>query len=447
MFKIGDYFFDSDRLIFIKSDLSADEVSIVKSNTNTRDLSGSEMFYNQNTFENLNAKKAVPTSGVICLTDGCQLNCTYCQNKFTNRKVYSLTLKQVEVFVCYLIRNIKIKQMSGKEPDLLSVTFTGGGEPTFDWDLFVKSVTLINENCSKHKVEYVLALTTNGVLRSEQLKFIATNFKKVMVSYDGIPSVHNNNRGMVDGYYDVAVQAENTIRVLGSAQVEVSLRSVVWQNDFNKLKEMSKYIYTNFPFIVEWSITHAMNLGKGAHNTEKDFYDAQNYNFTKEYITTLEYVKNTYDNKNINALMFNHEIIEIFCGSFLLMTPILMTDGTVTSCADAGNILPVAGKVTDTKVTLYESYTDEFMKTSKTMFFECKKCMAYAFCAGGCPAKYIRDKETSIDTAKWECEMIIHYWKYIFQQLLNQKTCFGFKLEVVPLETIPVGAVYQIVKE
>ena len=60
---------------------------------------------------------------------------------------------------------------------------------------------------------------------------------------------------------------------------------------------------------------------------------------------------------------------------------------------------------------------------------ECKDCLAFRFCRGGCPIRALSNKGSN----EWECTEIIKYMKYIFYELLKNGKIEGWILsEVIP---------------
>jgi radical SAM protein with 4Fe4S-binding SPASM domain len=122
------------------------------------------------------------------------------------------------------------------------------------------------------------------------------------------------------------------------------------------------------------------------------------------------------------------DIVYDLCSTHLVANPALLANGDITPCMDAKNKSPIIGKIKESTIEIFESYHDEVKKLCKDIYFKCKDCIAYPFCKGGCPVKFINDIDSEVKSACWECQMIINYWKYIYNEILTRKKCFNWHL-------------------
>lgn len=146
----------------------------------------------------INQELHLPTEGGICLTYKCQLHCEYCSFKSTKYSRYQIQQQDINQFINYLIKNIIILNFSTNEKKKLKISFSGGGEPTFDWDKLKATVEYIKRQCKKHNIEYELNITTNGVVSSAQAEYIVVNFKDAMISFDGLPALQKSVRANIE---------------------------------------------------------------------------------------------------------------------------------------------------------------------------------------------------------------------------------------------------------
>jgi radical SAM protein with 4Fe4S-binding SPASM domain len=115
-------------------------------------------------------------------------------------------------------------------------------------------------------------------------------------------------------------------------------------------------------------------------------------------------------------------------------------------CLDAKEEAPVLGEISDGKVKLKDNYHDTLFAKYREKFYECSDCLAYRFCKGGCPIKFLR-KNTD-DYAAWECSMVVEYWRSLFGKLWAKKEeeYFGWHLEKIHISECPEADVYKLKK-
>lgn len=244
-YALEEYIYDSERMILYRNSLEQEKIDLL------RELYKTNIYYDEiydrwlSSLDSLSYKNHLNTQFGICLTYNCQLRCTYCGYSSQENNTTSLTLTDIEAFTIHIIKNIKIKKMLYNIQDKLKVFFTGGGEPTYDWLVFKSVIEMIEHKCIENNIEYSFDLTTNGLLSNDKIKYIAEHFDSVMVSFDGTPNVHDNNRINTrnsNGHKIVV----NTISKLTQCTKKpyVTVRTTIWQYDFNKMTEMADYIHS-----------------------------------------------------------------------------------------------------------------------------------------------------------------------------------------------------------
>ena len=385
-------------------------------------------------FENLSATSRYPTTGGICLTYNCQLRCNYCSFCSNESCDSELTIEDVDAFVSYLLRNILIVILTVGKQNTLKIFFSGGGEPTYDWSFFVKVVQLIADKCKRNNIMYELNLTTNGILNDSQIDFIAEHFKSVMISFDGLPELQCQNRISHDKNIS-SLTTEKTIIKFQEKDIEIILRTTVWAKDFCKLKDICKYIFSKFTGIYQWSILPTIETGRAIHNRKFNNYEEAN-NFLSYYLDMVEYAKKSGVLNRVDTPFFPNNETTMYCGSLNIDSPWLLPDRNIVSCLEAKDFKSEIGKISKKEVVVYEKYQDITAKKSYDLLDECNTCIAFRFCRGGCPLKFLRAENGSYDMLEWECEMIREYWKYIFERVLQGETVFGWYLNKVQIDNL-----------
>lgn len=392
----------------------------------------------------INQELHLPTEGGICLTYKCQLHCEYCSFKSTKYSRYQIQQQDINQFINYLIKNIIILNFSTNEKKKLKISFSGGGEPTFDWDKLKATVEYIKGQCKKHNIEYELNITTNGVVSSAQAEYIVVNFKDAMISFDGLPALQNQNRSNKSFLSSDTVL--NTLRVFDRSDIIYTIRSSVWQKDFHLLKNIAQFIYHEFNNFNTWSIMPVIPVGRAFEKNKRQSMFTYKENFVDYYFQTYEYIKSEFKKDNIKAPFINNDLVGIFCGAVYGEAPWLFPDNRILECLDAKEESPVLGEISEGKVKLKDNYHDTLFAVYREKFYECSDCLAYRFCKGGCPIKFLRKK--TADYAAWECSMVEEYWRSLFRKLWTKKDeeYFGWYLEKIQISECPVADVYKLKK-
>jgi len=106
-----------------------------------------------------------------------------------------------------------------------------------------------------------------------------------------------------------------------------------------------------------------------------------------------------------------------------------LPDRTIITCIQYRDIKTIIGKIEDKQVIYLENIYDPLLEVYQQRFSNCRPCIAYRFCKGGCPARFL---STSVLMGNWECIMIRKYWTYIFENIVAGKECLGW--HVVPIQ-------------
>lgn len=130
----------------------------------------------------------------LMLTWACNLNCTYCFEKFKT-KGREMSLDMAKRILSEEFAMMKEKEKPGK----LKVEFFGG-EPLIKFDV-IKGVTEWIEN-NDPGVDYLLFVTSNGTLLDDEKKQWFTRHKdkiRIVMSVDGSEEMQETNRGHLAG--------------------------------------------------------------------------------------------------------------------------------------------------------------------------------------------------------------------------------------------------------
>lgn len=448
MHTICDYVFDSDRLIMYKSNINQELIDVINekfiADKDYENVLSGLMKYNSD--EMAMNKIAINNIG-ICLTFNCNLRCNYCGYSSTDMDNNKLQLSDIKIFINDILEKRTIKKLITKKNEPLMVSFTGGGEPTYDWELLVNTVLFIKERCEFNGIPLYLKMTTNGVLTDKQIDFISNNFNELMISYDGLPSIQNANR-ISPNIRDTNSLVEYSIKEFAYRNVPLIIRSTVWQSDYDKLKEMYNHVFSlvNKNSKITWSIYPTLFEGRAA-NRIKQQNDITYNEFLFHYLDLIEYIINDEGEdkiKNVDVPLLNNDICGLFCGAYKVNHPWLLPDNSIVTCIESKDEKVNIGKISNGKLEYSQNYKDTFLKKTQEKYSSCRKCIAYRFCRGGCPVWHFRE-DIRIDKPL-ECQLQQEYWRYILKALLLGKYSFGWKLENIDLPNCN-EKVFRLVKK
>lgn len=255
------------------------------------------------------------------------------------------------------------------------VSFIGGGEPLFNWNLFTKCVEIIKEQSEKMGLLVSIAVTTNGpLLTDERIKWLADNSVKVGVSFDVLPDVQNSNRPFRHGAPSHSVVLTN-IKKLVSAGITQRIRTTITRSCVCRMTEMVDYVAKNIPGIKSLHFEH-VTLDEDASD---DFYE--------QFVESFWDAKRSgrqYDMKIRNSIQTSFmRLSNQFCRGELCLTP----DGSFVSCH----------RVSSRKDTWFNEFfmgdvgkgvlankTDKIPQCHQLQH-KCMDCFCKWHCGGGCP--------------------------------------------------------------
>lgn len=448
MHTIGNYVFDSSRLILYKSDIDKETVDIINA-TFPNDPDYKSVLSDLTKFnpDEMHMDKIAINDIGICLTYNCNLRCTYCGYSSTEQDKNNLQLSDVEIFIKDIIRKRTIKKLLTKKNEPLMINFTGGGEPTYEWDLLKNTVVFVKRQCADNNIPLYLKMTTNGMLSNEQIEFISENFNELMISYDGLSEIQNSNRKCPSAK-ETSLTVEHTIREFINRGIPLIIRSTIWQKDYPKMREMYSHVFSLVPedSKVTWSIYPTLFEGRAISHMKKQ-EDITYKNFLLYYLDLIDYIiseKGEEYVKKIDVPLINNDFSGLFCGAYRLNSPWLLPDKSIVTCIESKEDKVLIGRINDGQLEYYEKYSDNFLKVTQQKYSKCRSCIAYRFCRGGCPVWHLRENDKGMEPL--ECYLQREYWEYILEAVLVGKYSFGWGLERVDLPNVKEQEIFKLVK-
>lgn len=433
MILIGNYKFFPERMIFVPCSCNEDQVRrifhfypLLDDETKNRDsICCIDV-------DNVPVRPELLTHIGFSLSKNCNLRCQYCSSCSTEGGADSVPVRDVLALVADVMKRWSIARLLGKEKSSrLEIYFTGGGEPTYDWDLFTNLVLAIEDKASDNQVPIQLGITTNGVLSEERADFLAGHFHRIMVSYDGLPEIQNRNRKSPH-VTDTSVCVERFIKRLCENYAPLTIRTTVWIEDFARMRDMSDFLFGCFGCNFTWSILPVSPMGRAMHmySSINRMANDNKYDFLSAYLDVVQYSSTKWPRSKIETQFFSASPSHVYCGSLahIAQCAWLTSNGDIVTCIEADAFPTVIGHVNDGRVFYNATCIDPLLKKTQQMFDSCKECFAYPFCKGGCPAKAISRERAHMDVGTpWECEMTVKFWKRLLNEVLMGKEFFGWK--------------------
>lgn len=317
-------------------------------------------------------------SMTLNVTNGCNLNCAYC---FEHEKVND-TLMPADVAVKAV--DLMYRKLDGREP--FTINFFGG-EPMLNW--FTVKAVINHCKSMNYKVRY--GITTNlTILTDEMIKYIDDFSIPILVSIDGIKSVHDKNR--CNSYDKVYTNLKRLIDAgLGIfIEARMTIMPDTIQYAMDGIKELYKLGINNFcpmpVYDVEWN------------NEQIDEYKK----FMSEVVDFFIDIMNDKDNtRNVSIKNVDDMLVNIMSPDMddPIMCPIFETSwctidykGDVYACHQGPTSSEEQRKLL--KVGNLDYIDEEKMVTEKKKASypkeNCKECIGKSICKCGCPTENLR---------------------------------------------------------
>ncbi|MCK4420688.1 radical SAM protein [candidate division WOR-3 bacterium] len=127
-------------------------------------------------------------------TMNCNFNCIYCyegnHNNTIDKFINDETIGRIKKFV----------DRKTKRSSVLRLTWYGG-EPTLAWEKIQLMTKEFINICKKNSCKYTSGIITNGYLLTPEKTqaLVDLKIKKVQITLDGPPSIHNRRRPLING--------------------------------------------------------------------------------------------------------------------------------------------------------------------------------------------------------------------------------------------------------
>lgn len=315
----------------------------------------------------------------IAVTDACNLNCSYCFEKHGNVFLNEECIKLIGRLISgYKKQNNRVKRI---------VIIWFGGEPILNLKFILEASEYIKGICKQLNLEYSARIITNGVALDKMLQYIEMlNITDVQITLDGLKEFHDLRRATFNGNGSFEKIVSNILKI--DVKVDLIIRVNVDKNNMQQCKELYEYIL-ELPFNSNVNVFFQPMLVEnyGGESTCYEGLVLEDKTFNEEYLDLLEYVN----------LLQSPRYIKAFCNVAFPGSIVIKPNGALCKCW-----AEVVSDKSD-KISINSGIEDilHFMKTNKRYSSrkECKRCIIYPTCLGGCMFRNYTSKECEIKRA------------------------------------------------
>lgn len=315
---------------------------------------------------------------VIILSNSCNLGCTYCYAQH-NRRDDVLSKEKIRAAIDYVFKS------HVDDKNELDVSFLGGGEPMFHWDLLTWAILYVKEQAQKLNLNVRCGFPTNGTLLNEdRIRFIAANNVQVGLSFDILPSIQDTQRPFAHSprsTYDVVRKNMNLLNRYG---IPTRFRTTITPKIASKMPDMVLHIVEHFPYVkkVHFEPIYPLEDDKSLNNDFDAFYDEFIESFMDAYNVGLSY------GIQVNTAATNtlNKIKQRYCRGELCVTP----NGDIVMCHRASSRKDIRfaalnyGTIEGNEVRVNMKCLSFIQDQINNLPEKCKECFSRWHCAGMC---------------------------------------------------------------
>ena len=374
-------------------------------------------FYKRDKLPSTPNTNTIPTSATIFLTTDCNLRCIYCYASAGTHKD-TMSKDQVKKIIDKLVENAKKAKRNR-----IHITFHGGGEPTYKWDLLKWSVEYAQKVSKENNLKLSTSISTNLFLSESQLKWLAKNINSIQISFDGYEDVQNYQRPAAGGKPTFKIVFRN-IKLLDKLKKPYSIRSTITNYSLDKMIDIFKFFIKNMKYVNRIQFEPINTHGRGAH---------LNVVNVDKYIENLKKIFDIASRNNIlfrTAEMEIDRIVSFNCGA-CGTNKVFLPTGDITSCFEVdykedprSKYFFIGNMDKDGNITIDDKKTKILSKRTIYNMNKCKNCFAKYNCGGGCLAK----TNDLFSQSDYICKITKEMMKYLLERMIEQKKVVGLKI-------------------
>lgn len=264
----------------------------------------------------------------ICITQECNLSCTYCFEKQKDYKEH-ITIKMLKENCDFIIKDSASRQ----ERIIINIS---GGEPLIRFDLVKYIIEYLIDKISDIHFE----ISTNAMLISDEIvSYLNRNFISLYIGFDGIEKCQNRNRKTLLGEGSFSIVYPNLKRLFKRHDLQFENIVINMVISYNSVRSM----YKNYVFLLKLSNYRNVSINPVYEEIWGEkyliLYRKELRKINKFYLKLLISKKGLFSlqitDKYVHKIIFNNTSYppEQLCGAGNSSVAI-MTDGTLLPCGD-----------------------------------------------------------------------------------------------------------------
>ncbi len=309
---------------------------------------------------------------VILLNQRCNFSCSYCYSA-KGRNGAELNSETLHNVLGWFITENRAKVNNNN----LSITFSGGGDPTLSFDILKDSVLYAREQANAISINIHIGLVCNGSsLDREKMAWIRDNIDNIVISCDIIEEVHNEQRS------DFSIVAQ-TINELCDIGANIGIRSTVTPLCVDRMTEMVDTMHQTFPMCKSIAMEAVLtDTLWDSPASLKNFYDS----FIENLWQAIRYGQEIGIEVGNTLLLSVNGLKSRSCLGKLVITP----QGYLTACSRISSRQEkhfdhfVFGEIRNGRIEYDLRRYIEVMQQDNIRRNECYFCFAKYHCGGGC---------------------------------------------------------------
>jgi radical SAM protein with 4Fe4S-binding SPASM domain len=307
----------------------------------------------------------------LLLNEKCNFHCKYCYSA-EGRSTAELSMETIRTALSWFLSSKR------KAPKDRTVMFMGGGEPVLSWEKLEQSTALAKQISAQNDVSVHFSLTTNGsIMNGEMLDFLKTNHFTVQISFEVLPDIQNEQRGMNDA-------VSSNLKRLTEAGISNFVRSTITAANVDRIREMVEYCQTNFPLVKKLSCQNVVDPEYFTSvEAVSDFFSR----YSKAFAEAGEQAKKTgLELRSSTSHLAKYSMREKFCYDIVCLTPY----GTLTTCPDISSpkeeayAQAVFAEIENEEIVFDDAAFKRLTKDSIHTVEKCRTCWARWNCGSGC---------------------------------------------------------------
>lgn len=315
---------------------------------------------------------------VILLSNSCNLGCEYCYAQHEREHGF-LSKQKIKNVINYVFK------LNENNPDIIFISFLGGGEPTLNWDLLAWAIEYAKQSASSYGIRLRIGFPTNAtLLTAEKIDFLVNNNVEVGVSFELVPDIQDKQRPFANSNQSTYNVVKRNVHLLNEKGIQTRFRSTITPQYVHRMQEMVKNVAEEFPYVRKIHFEPIYPLLKSESNSlaMESFYC--------QFIDNFMNARHTGDLCNIDittaATNTLDRIKPRYCRGELCITP----TGDLVICHRSSSKKDVRynkfryGIVTDECVSVdYIKFKKVNVLLNKKRI-QCKKCFSQWHCSGMC---------------------------------------------------------------